>query len=153
MQILPEERTREQLTWEFLSVTAVTDKNSHVSCSRVLSSGSICISYLLIRHFGLRRKRSQVTDWTGHEVQNVVAFPIRPFKGSNRKRDDILRWAALRIALSDFEINLKLISKSLSAELSGTQRKMSSRFLLILLKDDKWRKKLGVPRDRGTWVS
>ena len=60
---------------------------------------------------------------------NVVAFPIRPLKGSNRKRDDILRWAALRIALSDFEINLKLISKSLSAELSGTQRKMSSRFL------------------------
>ena len=36
---------------------------------------------------------------------------------------------ALSSALSYFEINLKLISKSLSAILSAAQRKMSSRFL------------------------
>ena len=36
---------------------------------------------------------------------------------------------ALSSALSDFEINFKLISKSLSAILSAAQRKMSSRFL------------------------
>ena len=54
---------------------------------------------------------------------------LSSFKRINRKRDDILRWVPLSSALSDFEINFKLISKSLSAILSAAQRKMSSRFL------------------------
>ena len=58
------------------------------------------------------------------------------FKGINRKRDDILRW----VSLSDFAERFRNRSakfRNRSAQsLSETQRKTSSRFLLIPLNDD-----------------
>ena len=62
-------------------------------------------------------------------------FVASSFKGINRKSDDILRW----VSLSDFAERFRNRSakfRNRSAQsLSETQRKMSSRFLLIPLGD------------------
>ena len=84
-------------------------------------------------------RQDMLSQLPGHHEYTLLFRPVissSSFKGINRKHDDILRWVSLSDFAERFRNRSAKFRNRSAKSLSETQRKMSSRFLLILLKDD-----------------